>query len=277
MTKKQRQQARQELVRAQLAKQKSREKRAKVLTRAGITVLALAVISGLGLVIWDGTRPVDQSGPANMISGGAVFTGVDGKAAIVKTPGMKKGAAPVPTDPKTLDAPARIVAYFDFGCEFCKMFETANGDQIEQMVASGQASLELKPVAITGPYGVRSGSAMSCLAAQQPEDFFAAMKAMYEQQPGEGQSLTNQEILDVWSSAGVDASSKLTTCVNDERYSDWIQARTQEVASDPAVANPQTGGFGTPTVFVNDKRYTPKDLADAAEFKKFVEDNSSGS
>lgn len=257
-------------MRAELAKTKKREKRGKLLVRGGVTLLVLAVFSGIGLVVWDATRPVDTSGPANMISGGAVFTGVDGEAKIVETAAMKQGADPVPTDPKSLDAPARIVTYLDFGCEFCKAFETSNGAQIEELVASGQASLEVQPVAITGPYAVRAGSAASCLAANQPDDFFPMLKTMYENQPAEGSALTNQEILDMWAGAGIDVGDDLKQCVTSERYSDWIQTRTQAVASDPDVANPQTGGFGTPTIFVNDQRYTPKDLTSADEFAAFV-------
>lgn len=276
MTKRQRQQARRERVRAEMARKEKRAKRRTLLTRGGVTLLVLLVLGGAGLAVREAQRPVDQSGPANMISGGAVFTSVDGKAKIVETPAMAKGADPVPTDPKKLDAPARIVSYLDFGCEFCKAFEDANSQQIEQMVAAGDATLEVQPVAITGPYAVRSGSAMSCVAAKQPDSFFAILRTMYANQPDEGGTLTNQEILDMWSGAGIEASSELKSCVEAERYSDWIQTRTEVVASDPAVANPETGGFGTPTIFVNDERYTPKDLGDPAEFKKFVEDNSDG-
>lgn len=263
-------------MRAEMAKRKKRDKRRKLLLRGGVTLLVLAVFGGVGLAVWDAKRPVDQSGPANMISGGAVFVGVDGRAQIVETPAMAKGADPVPTDPGKFDAPARIVSYLDFGCEFCKAFEDANAEQIEEMVAAGDATLEMQPVAITGPYAVRAGSAMSCVVAEQPDSFFAILKTMYANQPAEGGTLTNQEILDMWSGAGIDASSDLESCVKEERYSDWIQTRTEAITSDPALANPQTGGFGTPTIFVNDKRYTPQNLGDPAEFKKFVEDNSDG-
>lgn len=274
ITKKQKRQARQERARAELAKQQKRDNRRKLFVRAGVTLLVLGALFGVGLAARDASRPVAESGPTNMISGGAVFTGVDGKAQIVETPAMAKGADPVPTDPEKFDAPSRIVTYLDLGCEFCKAFEDANGQQIEEMVAAGDATLEVKPVAITGDYAVRAGSAMSCVVAEQPDSFFTILKTMYANQPPEGGTLTNQEILDMWSGAGVDASSDLESCVMAERYTDWIQTRTEAITSDPALANPQTGGFGTPTIFVNDKRYTPQNLSDPAEFKKFVEANS---
>lgn len=263
-------------MRAERAKQQKRDQRGKLMIRGGVTVVVLAVFGGVGFVVWDAARPADQAGPANMISGGAVFKGVGGKAQIVKTPAMAEGADPVPTDPQKVGAPARIVSYLDLGCEFCKAFEDANSQQVEDMVASGKATLEVQPVAITGPYAVRAASAVSCLVAQQPESFFPMLKTMYANQPAEGAALSNQEILDLWSEAGIDASSELTSCVKSERYSDWIQTRTQTIASDPAVVNPQTGSFGTPTIFVNDQRYSPQNLGDTAEFKAFVEANSAG-
>lgn len=257
-----------------LSEQQRRAKQQRLLVRGGVTAGVLVVFLGIGFAAWQSSRPDDQLGPANMISGGALFTGVDGEARIVKTEGMSPGSDPVPTDPEKYDAPARIVTYIDFGCEYCKAFEAANAQQIEEMVAAGEATLEVQPVAITGEYAVRSGSAMSCLVAQQPEDFFTALSAMYENQPPEGGSWSNSQILDIWSTAGIDASSDLTSCVTSEQYADWIQSRTDDVTSDPQIVNPATGSFGTPTVFVNGERFQPQDLTDPQEFAAFVEANS---
>lgn len=271
-TKDQRRAERREQVRIELAQQKKRERRNSLLTRGGVTLGFLALFAAVGYGLWQSSRPKDQTGPANMLSGGVVFTGAAGKTEVVKTASMPSGGDAVPT---ATTSPARIVTYIDFSCEYCKAFEGANGDQIEKMVADGKASLEVVPVAILGDYSVRAASAASCLAAEQPESFFPMLKVMYDQQPAEGgPGLTNEEILDLWKSAGINASSATKDCVEATRYSDWIKTRTEVVTSDSKVANPATGGFGTPTVFVNDVRYQPKNLSDPTEFAAFVTANS---
>ncbi|GAB3198879.1 hypothetical protein GCM10027062_14220 [Nocardioides hungaricus] len=272
--------ANRERVRLELKRKQERAKRNRLLLRIGVTIGVLVLFLGVGFGVYQGTRPSDQTGPANMISGGAVFTAVDGEAQIVETDGAPSGSDPVPTDTSQFDAPANIVTYIDFSCEFCKAFEDGNGKQIEQMVASGDATLEVQPVAILGDYSVRAASAASCMAALQPESFFTMLTTMYQNQPTEGgPGYTNQEILDLWSNAGIDPSSDLSECVKDDRYADWIQTRTDAVTSDPKLANPSSGGFGTPTVLVNDVRYQPtgpQGLSDPKEFAAFVADNSRG-
>lgn len=277
MTNKQKREQAREAARLTNEKRRKQLKRKQVAVRVIVTTVVLAVFAGIGTGVWVATRP-EGPGPVNMLSGGALFEGGDGQTSIVKTAGMPAGSTAVPTDPASTDAPARIRTYIDFSCEFCKMFEDANGAQIEEMVASGQATLEVFPVAILGPYSVRAGSAAACVAAEQPESFFDMLRVMYANQPPEGGAgLTNAEILDLWSTGGITASDELTSCVNGNTYAKWIQARTESVVSDPDIVNPATGRFGTPTVFVNDVRYEPTDLSSPSEFAAFVAANSTGS
>lgn len=271
-TKNQRRAEAREIARLEREQRQKRQRRTKVLVRVGATVGVLAVLAAIGGGIWLSSRP-DAPGPANLLSGGALFTGSNGEISIVETAGQAAGEDPTPSDTSSYDASANIVSYLDFGCEYCKAFETTNAAQIEELVAEGEATLEVVPVAITGPYAVRSASAASCLAAYQPESFFDMLPAMYDNQPAEGTSLTNTEILEIWRNAGIDPSTELESCVNDERYAEWIQANTERVVNDPAIANPATGGFGTPTIFVNDIRYEGT-LQDPAVFAQFISDNS---
>lgn len=271
-TKNQRRAEAREIARLEREQRQKRQRRTKVLVRVGATVGVLAVLAAIGGGIWLSSRP-DAPGPANLLSGGALFTGSNGEISIVETAGQAAGEDPPPSDTSSYDASANIVSYLDFGCEYCKAFETTNAAQIEELVAAGEATLEVVPVAITGPYAVRSASAVACLAAYQPESFFDMLPAMYDNQPAEGTSLTNSEILEIWRNAGIDPSTELESCVNDERYAEWIQANTERVVNDPAIANPATGGFGTPTIFVNDIRYEGT-LQDPAVFAQFISDNS---
>ena len=142
---------------------------------------------------------------------------------------------------------------------------------------SGVATIEVFPVAILGDYSVLAANAASCVAAYQPESFFDMLKVMYEQQPAVetgAAPYTKRQILDLWRSVGIEPSGDLSACVNDERYSEWIEARTNSVVSDPDIVNPATGSFGTPTIFVNGTRYQPSSLSDTTEFAAFVAANS---
>lgn len=271
-TKNQRRAEAREIARLEREQRQKRQRQTKILVRVGATVGVLAVLAAIGGGVWLASRP-DAPGPANLLSGGALFTGSNGEISIVETAGQAAREDPTPSDTSSYDASANIVSYLDFGCEYCKAFESTNAAQIEELVAAGEATLEVVPVAITGPYAVRSGSAVACLAAYQPESFFDMLPAMYDNQPAEGATLTNIEILEIWRNAGIDPSTELESCVNDERYAEWIQANTERVVNDPAIANPATGNFGTPTIFVNGIRYEGT-LQDPAVFAQFISDNS---
>lgn len=274
MTKNQRRAEAREIARREREKRQKRQKMRKIAIRAGVTVGVVALLVAIGGGIWLSTRP-EGPGPANLASGGVLFTGSGGEISVVETPGQPAGEDPIPNDTAPYGADANIVSYLDFGCEYCKAFETTNGAQIEEMVSSGSATLEVVPVAITGSYAVRAASAVACMVEYQPESFFDMLPAMYDNQPAEGGTLTNAAILDLWRGVGIEPSGDLQSCVKDERYSDWIQANTERVVSDPAVANPTTGGFGTPTIFVNDQRYNGT-LDDPTVFAQFVTASSSG-
>ncbi len=272
VTKNQRRAEAREIARLERDKRQKRQSLQKLAIRAGATLGVVALLAAIGGGIWLATRP-EGPGPANLASGGVLFTGSDGEISVVETPGQPAGEDPIPNDTGSYDAEADIVSYLDFGCEYCKAFETTNAAQIEEMVASGYATLEVVPVAITGSYALRAASAVSCLVEYQPEAFFEMLPAMYDNQPAEGSTLTNGEILDIWRNAGIEPSSDLQSCVNDERYTSWIQGNTERVVSDPAVANPATGGFGTPTIIVNGERYS-NTLDDPTVFAQFVAQNA---
>ncbi|MGV3711825.1 DsbA family protein [Pseudolysinimonas sp.] len=282
LTKDQKREQAREYARIERDKRLKRETRNKILVRVGATVGVLALLAAIGGGVWLATRP-EGPGPANMLSGGALFTGGDGEFQITETAGMPAGTDAVPNPDSAYPAPVRISTYIDFTCEFCKEFEvgngsttTGNGAYLKELVASGQATLEVFPVAILGDYSVLAANAASCVAAYQPESFFDMLDVMYRQQPdveNGGAPYSKSEILDLWRSVGIEPSGEVSACVNDERYSKWVEARTLAVTSDPELANPSTGGFGTPTIVVNGERYNAPagQLGDPAALGAFIE------
>jgi protein-disulfide isomerase len=294
LTKDQRRDYARELARLEREKRQKAESRNRILIRAGVTVAIVGVLGAIAGGIWLSTRP-EGPGPANMLSDGILLTGSGGVVTAVENEGIPADGEPVPTDPADYaDVPLHIVTYIDFGCPYCNLFETTNSAQIEELVSSGAATLEVHPIEILDDsfhepdnlvstrYSSRAANAAACVAAYEPSSFLDVSDAFFANQPEEGTSgLTNGEIADLVKGAGVD-SDKVNACINDETYKGWVQLASKRATSDPDLANPSTGGFGTPTIFVNGERYGGA-LDDPSAFQQFlalvigVDDSGDGS
>ena len=180
---------------------------------------------------------------------------------------------------------AHIQIWLDYQCPFCDQFETTNNSQIKQWLDEGSATLEVHPVAILDStqnkqYSTRAAAAASCVANSEPDKFFDVNAALFANQPDEqtGTGLTNSEIVKILKDAGVD-SATVTDCVNKQTFASFITAMTQSATTNSQLKNPTSGGFGTPTVFVNGERYQGG-FTDAAQFAAFkdaaVKDAGSG-
>ncbi|MEO5535295.1 MAG: thioredoxin domain-containing protein [Pseudolysinimonas sp.] len=278
-TKDQRRDEAREIARIEREKRQKSEARNTILIRGGVTVAIVAVIAAVGWGIWIGTRP-EGAGPANMASDGILLTGSNGAITPVTTDGVPAGADPTPTDPKKYDVPVHIVTYIDFGCPFCNQFETANSGQIRQLLQDGLGTLEVHPINLLSTsflgsgYSLRSANAGACVAAYAPDKFLDVSDAFFKQQPAENTAgLTDAEIVTLLASAGA-SSDKITSCVNNEEFKGWVNASTTRVLSDPALKNPGSGKFGTPTIIVNGVFYQPSNLSDPQEFATFLTKNA---
>lgn len=248
-------------------------KRRKIIVQSSVIVGVIAVLTVIGLIIFTsvgGTTSV--ANPKNMLSGGLLLTASD-KA--VTTPAIAPGAKPTPTK-QTLDGKtAHIQIWLDYQCPFCDQFETTNAAQMKQWMADGAATLEIHPVAIldsstNNQYSTRAAAAMSCVANYEPDKYFDLNSALYANQPDEqtGSGLTNAKMLSLFKSGGV-SSTAVTDCVNKQTFSKFITDRTNEAVANSQLKNPTSGGFGTPTVFVNGERYQGG-FTDASQFAAFV-------
>jgi protein-disulfide isomerase len=279
LSKDQRREQARELARLERDARLKAQARNRILIRVGVTVGVVALLGGIAGGIWLGTRPAGP-GPVNMASDGILFTGTDdGEVEAVQTGAVPADGTPIPTDPDAYDVPARIVTYLDYGCPFCNQFETTNAAQIEELVAAGYATLEVHPISILdrefagSEYPTRAANAMACVAAEEPNAFLDASAALFANQPAEGtEGLTDDGIRDVLDGAGA-LNDEVSACIGDRRYEGWVVAATARATSDPDLANPSTGGFGTPTVLVNGVRYTGP-LDDPQSFAAFVTANA---
>jgi protein-disulfide isomerase len=211
-----------------------------------------------------------------MISDGILFEQGDGGDGIVPvtTPGIPDGGEPTPTEPR--EGVVSIVEYVDFSCPICKQFEDEYRDYITGLVSSGDATLEVHPVAIldvrfTGPeFSTRVNNAGACVADTHPESFHDVIAALFENQPEEGTAgLTDAELIDIVHGAGVDDSA-VDACITDTGFRGWLKAATDRAVGDSALAGPN--GFGTPTLVVDGERWD----GNKKSFPDFVESKLAG-
>jgi len=258
-------------------------KRRKVVVQSSVIVGIVAVLAIIGVVVFTSVGGGSSAtNPKNMASGGILLTSAT-KA--TTTPAIPSGGTPTPTKMQLDGKTAHIQIWLDYQCPYCDQFETTNNSQIKQWMDEGSATLEIHPVAILDStqnkqYSTRAAAAASCVANSEPDKFFAVNAALFANQPNEqtGTGLTNSEIVKVLKDAGVD-SAAVTDCVNKQTFASFITTMTQSASTNSQLKNPTSGGFGTPTVFVNGERYQGG-FTDAAQFAAFkdaaVKDAGSG-
>jgi protein-disulfide isomerase len=256
-TKNQRREAAREAARIAREKQQRRDRMLKWLIPTVSTVAVLAIAGGIiWAVVANAPGPQSAAGPRNMISDGILFTGEDGEATPVKTGALAPSAEPTPTEPEGDDV-AHIVTYVDFSCPACKSFEESYSEAIQTLVAEGQATLEVHPIAILdnqylgSRYSSRSNNVGACVADLAPESFLDVMDAMYAGQPAEGTSgLSNDELVDLVHGAGVE-DADIDQCIQDEFFAPWVAAATERATANTDLLAAGAAGFSTPTVVVN--------------------------
>lgn len=262
-------------------------KKRKVIVQSSVIVAVVAVLAIVGVVIFTGVGSNGGGGgsganPKNMASAGIVL---DSPTSAVSTPAIPKGGQPTPTKMKLDGKTAHIQIWVDYQCPICDQFETTNQAQVKQWLTEGSATIEIHPVAILDSpqnkdYSTRAAAAASCVANSQPSKFWDINSALYANQPDEqtGTGLTNAQILKVFKDAGVE-SKAITDCVNKQDFASFVTTQTKSSSSNAQLQNPSTGGFGTPTIFINGVRYQGS-YSDAAQFAAFrdaaVKDAGSG-
>lgn len=260
LTKDQRRDQARELARLEREKRQKAQARNRILIRVGATVGVLAVLGAIAGGVWIATRP-EGPGPANMISDGILLTGADGKVVPVLTDAIPGDGEPVPTNPDDYDVPLHIVTYIDFGCPYCNLFESTNSTQIEELVASGMATLEVHPIEIldnafqSSRYPSRAANAAACVAAYEPQSFLDVSDAFFANQPPERTpGLSNDEIVELVRGAGV-SSSDVESCIHGENFRGWVQLASQRALDGPLPNTDVKQVLGTPTILVNGVKY----------------------
>ncbi len=195
----------------------------------GVTAAALVVVLVVGGVVWFANSQADS--PGTLPQSSAVNT--------------ETGAISVGSGGKTVDT------YIDFMCPVCNQFEQAYGPTLDELVASGEITLNIHPISILDrasqgtEYSTRSASAAYCVAVDDPANIPAFVKALYAQQPSENTSgLDDATLASIATSAG--ASDAVSSCIDDGTYEKFVATMTQKTPVQPGGQ-----GIATPTIAVN--------------------------
>lgn len=256
------------------AAQRRKDLRNRVLVQGGIIVAVLAVVAVVAVIVVTSIRPATP-GPANMASDGVV---VGQGLSVVPTEALPAGDDPVPTadDP----AVAQIRVYLDYLCPFCGDFERANVDQMESLIESGAATVEIHPLATLTArsagtqYSLRAANAAACVADSAPDSFWAFNSALFADQPSEGTAgLTDEQLVALAETAG---AADVADCIEDQDFAGFVQAATDRATTGPLPGSTVEKVESTPTILVNGRQYTGS-LEDTEEFRAFVLQASSES
>lgn len=228
-------------------KQAARDRRNRIIT---FSVLGAAVL-GLAVVIWmilqEGQKSAMEK--VDAVPASATYNDATG------IPFGADGAGSVN------DGATEVGSYVDFLCPHCAEFEAANGADLSTLTADGDATLVIHPVAIMDGgddgYSVRAAAAFAWVADNAPEQALAYQQVLFENQPSGG-SLTEQQLADLAEGVGVpeDVVVAIADGTAHDTYGGWVQAATEEVLADASLENPETGGFGTPTITLDGERWS---------------------
>ena len=150
----------------------------------------------------------------------------------------------------------------DFQCQVCAQFEGLNGTYIDSIIKDKKAKVIYHPLSFIGPESIRAANAVACAADEGK--YLEYHKFLYTNQPAENSGKWTNAYLVVGGVAAGISSSKFEACVNDSKYSSWVN----NIAADGAQKNINS----TPTVLVNGKEIDRKSqYFDAAAFTAAIE------
>ncbi|MEO7348787.1 MAG: thioredoxin domain-containing protein [Terrimesophilobacter sp.] len=217
---------------AQRREQQRREKRNTLFVQLGIAVAVLAIVGAVVafVVMQNNSRVLE---PGASAQGTVSLSGTDNIPLVVGDNAVTLGEKA---------APVTIDLYEDYSCPHCADYAAEVGPTLLSLVAAGDAVVNYHPIRIVTNYGVAGGSAATCVAAKNPQnwpDFHAALFANHSQQTdGWGAS----DFADFAKKQGITDKDTIS-CIKQGAYADWIFSNT--------LASKEAGVTGTPTLFIN--------------------------
>lgn len=138
-------------------------------------------------------------------------------------------------------AKVAIVEFSDYECPFCQRFwDQTLGQLKKNYVDTGKAIFVYRdlPLAFHDPAATREANAAECAGELGGDKiFYQFHDGIYEQTPGNGQGISETELIEIGSGLGLD-KAKLTKCIEGNEFADEIKKDVQDAT--------EAGISGTP-------------------------------
>lgn len=173
----------------------------------------------------------------------------------------RKGGIPVSSK-----GDKEVDLYTDFMCPACGHLERAIGPELKKLVADGKVRLVIHPISFLDSqspdrYSTRTASALAYVAENDPDHLLDAYEAFFDKgfQPDESakKPVTDAAITAQLEKAGVNGD--VAASATSGTYDKWVENATNYTTRrDDLMVTMQDGvrRFSTPTVMVDDKRWT---------------------
>ncbi len=232
-------------------KQRSAEKRRRVLIVGASVVCVLGLAAVIGVVAANAGKDSksDSAGPV------VAPSGAQGKDSL---------AIPVGKE----SAKSTLTVWEDFRCPACQSFETNYRSAIHELTAAGKLKVEYHLATIIDGNMGGSGSRHAANAAACAQDggkFTEYHDVLYDNQPQEADDAFAKDSKLIELAQKVDGldTAAFRTCVEDGRHNSWVAKSNQAF---------QSGGFGgTPTVLLNGANIYQDQTMTPAKLKQMVE------
>lgn len=243
------------------------------------SALALLLVGGAVLILVFGsaknlpaeaeaTSTVPKNGPTAVTTGGVIFG-----------PGM------LPLDANSLQASSNstteIVVYVDYRCPHCMVFEQTNSRLLEEAVASGSATVEVRPLTFMDRYSAgtdyssRAANMLMCAVEYQPDSAWLLHNVLLNpsvQPSGEGPGHDDATLVEMAEAATGGADSQLTNCIKDQTHVNFVQDVNEWTFLNPAIGavDESFRVQGTPLVLINGIVYDGA-IDNEAELKSYLQ------
>ena len=214
-----------------------RKKERRLLAIVAIGLVAVVIVGGILFQAWRTNRTPTATAPSGPVSFAPV-TITNGKPIVLGQQG----------------APVTISLYEDFHCPHCAEFEEQFGPTITEAQESGQAAVELFPMAFIDEGSAAAANGMACAAeAGFGQAYYGGLFANHTLQ------WSDQQLLDLAKQVGGKPDADFQACVVNKKHAAWVES-ISGAAQDAGVES-------TPTVFINGdpvefKSLTPESLKD---------------
>ncbi|CAL8896717.1 DsbA family protein [Kocuria varians] len=241
----------------------------------GIVVLVVVIALIIGLVIWQNNKAkIPDAGPVPASSNqyGGITLAKDGikkntsdvqERDLSTLPAAEESPDTTKTPLGIVDAdkaasngkPVQLVIFQDFECVHCADFEKENADTIKKAVDSGKVEVEYRNLnfldkATADQYSSRSANAAYLVAEQVSTDQYMEYAQEIFTHQGSG-GLSNEQIAEIANKHGAHLTADN---LDDNTYRPLVNVDARE-----AVNN---GVAGTPTIYVDGKRYEQGTFSD---------------